>query len=72
VKKTLFVILGIFFAAMAIAAVTSAARHHGDWIELIIAIGFVCLAGRTFQAARRTPYKHAPRTTSPDRRPWER
>lgn len=71
-KKFAFVLLGLFLAAMAVTAAVSALRHHGDWIEFIIAFGFTCGAGRSFQAARRIPSTRPPRTPTPDSRPWER
>lgn len=65
-KKVAFVLLGLFLVAMALAAITSAAKHHGDPIELLIAAAFGFGAWRSFRAVRRLTPRPEPKP-----RPWE-
>jgi hypothetical protein len=64
VKKWLFVLLGLFLAAMAVTAAVS-----GGVFGYLFAVGFALWSWRCFRAAGR----HAPeRPGTASGRPWER
>ena len=68
-KKFTFVLLGLFAAAMTLAAITHSAKNHGDWIDLLIAAAFAYGAFTAFRKVGRL----TPRSESAGKdRPWQR